>query len=211
MRPDPVPGSLLVPVIDHLLDAHAPGIAELLVGQRHADAREDIELNLTPHRLGVDEHAVHIEYAGLERPPHGGDATRSRSGEGSWPVCLVRVILRGRRDARRFGRLLLVVHPEDRPDHDHHVEHRLARIGLPPGGCPRVQVEPDEHREHHHDDGAQDDDADQSFRWPRSMRPTKRTGSQRTSATRSLRGMIALSVMWMCSGHTSVQHFVMLQ
>ena len=33
----------------------------------------------------------------------------------------------------------------------------------------------------------------------------------RRSTTRSLSGMIALSVMWMCSGQTSVQHLVMLQ
>ena len=31
------------------------------------------------------------------------------------------------------------------------------------------------------------------------------------SATRSLSGMMPLSVMWMCSGQTSVQHLVMLQ
>ena len=31
------------------------------------------------------------------------------------------------------------------------------------------------------------------------------------SATRSFSGMSALSVMWMCSGQTSVQHLVMLQ
>src|SRR5689334_6948333 len=35
-------------------------------------------------------------------------------------------------------------------------------------------------------------------------------GSKNSSAIRSLSGMIALSVMWMCSGHTSVQHLVML-
>ena len=36
-------------------------------------------------------------------------------------------------------------------------------------------------------------------------------GSYFTSTTRSFSGMIPLSVILMCSGHTSVQHFVMLQ
>ena len=41
---------------------------------------------------------------------------------------------------------------------------------------------------------------------------TKRpTGSKNSSITRSFSGMIALSVMVMFSGHTAVQHFVMLQ
>jgi hypothetical protein len=37
------------------------------------------------------------------------------------------------------------------------------------------------------------------------------SGSKYLSTTRSLSGMMALSVMWMCSGHTFVQHLVMLQ
>ena len=37
------------------------------------------------------------------------------------------------------------------------------------------------------------------------------TGSYMRSATRSFRGISALSVILMCSGHTSVQHLVMLQ
>jgi len=37
------------------------------------------------------------------------------------------------------------------------------------------------------------------------------TGSYFEVTTRSFSGMIPLSVMWMPSGHTSVQHFVMLQ
>jgi hypothetical protein len=39
----------------------------------------------------------------------------------------------------------------------------------------------------------------------------KNSGRNRRSMTRSFIGMIALSVMWMSSGHTSLQHFVMLQ
>src|SRR6185503_6580046 len=37
------------------------------------------------------------------------------------------------------------------------------------------------------------------------------SGSKNSSTTRSLSGMIALSVMVMCSGQTVVQHLVMLQ
>src|SRR5580700_1019572 len=110
-----------------------------------------------------------------------------------------------RRNARDLGRLTPVVVSEDRSDDDHHVEQRLAGVRLSPRRGPRVDVEPAEDRDHQHDD------AGQSVLRPKSLRPTKRTGSQCTSATRSLSGMIALSVMWMCSGHTSVQHLVMLQ
>src|ERR1700676_5430540 len=115
------------------------------------------------------------------------------------------------RDAGGLRRILPVMHAEDRPHDDHHVEQGFARVRLPPGKGARIHVEPQEGNQQHHQDGAQDDDAGQSLREPKSLRPTKRTGSQRTSATRSLSGMIALSVMWMCSGHTSVQHLVMLQ
>ncbi len=41
--------------------------------------------------------------------------------------------------------------------------------------------------------------------------PSHTSGSYLRSATRSFIGMSALSVMWMPSGHTSVQHLVMLQ
>src|SRR5947209_3230098 len=50
--------------------------------------------------------------------------------------------------------------------------------------------------------------ARRSLRRPRNG---MRTGSYFVSTTRSLSGMIPLSVMWMPSGHTSVQHLVMLQ
>ena len=40
--------------------------------------------------------------------------------------------------------------------------------------------------------------------------PSHTSGSYLRSTTRSLSGISALSVMWMCSGHTSVQHLVML-
>src|ERR1017187_9286709 len=115
------------------------------------------------------------------------------------------------RDAGNLGWLTPVVTAEDRSDHDHHVEQGFARVRLAPGDGPRVEVEPPEDDDHRDEDRAQNDDADQSPLRPKSLRPTKRTGSQCTSATRSLSGMIALSVMWMCSGHTSVQHLVMLQ
>src|SRR3954451_2427807 len=39
----------------------------------------------------------------------------------------------------------------------------------------------------------------------------RNTGSYFVSTTRSFNGMMPLSVMWMPSGQTSVQHFVMLQ
>src|SRR3954452_8085871 len=39
----------------------------------------------------------------------------------------------------------------------------------------------------------------------------RKTGSYFVSTTRSFNGMMPLSVMWMPSGQTSVQHFVMLQ
>src|SRR3954468_20751146 len=42
------------------------------------------------------------------------------------------------------------------------------------------------------------------------LRPRK-TGSYFVSTTRSFIGMMPLSVMWMPSGHTSLQHLVMLQ
>ena len=41
--------------------------------------------------------------------------------------------------------------------------------------------------------------------------PSKTRGSYFVSTTRSFIGMIALSVILMCSGQTSVQHLVMLQ
>ena len=44
-----------------------------------------------------------------------------------------------------------------------------------------------------------------------SLRTSHTTGSYASVTTRSLSGMMALSVMWMCSGQTSVQHLVMLQ
>src|ERR1019366_2035981 len=128
------------------------------------------------------------------------------------PSRLVVVIVGRRRgDTRDLRWLTPVVVAEDRPDHHHHVEQRLASFRLTPLRRARVEVEPAEDRDHHHDDCAQNDDGDQSPWRPKSLRPTKRTGSQCTSATRSLSGMMALSVMWMCSGHTSVQHLVMLQ
>ncbi len=45
----------------------------------------------------------------------------------------------------------------------------------------------------------------------RLMSPSHTSGSNLRSAMRSFIGMIALSVMWMSSGHTSLQHLVMLQ
>src|SRR6185503_6992239 len=47
--------------------------------------------------------------------------------------------------------------------------------------------------------------------FPRMRRSAHPIGSYVLVTMRSLSGMIALSVMWMCSGQTSVQHFVMLQ
>ena len=41
--------------------------------------------------------------------------------------------------------------------------------------------------------------------------PSQTSGSYLRSTTRSFIGMIALSVILMCSGQTSVQHLVMLQ
>jgi hypothetical protein len=43
------------------------------------------------------------------------------------------------------------------------------------------------------------------------LAPSQTRGSYLRPATRSFIGMIALSVILMCSGHTSVQHLVMLQ
>ena len=52
-----------------------------------------------------------------------------------------------------------------------------------------------------------------SVTWPLAAaacgRPTR--SGRSSSAMRSLSGMMALSVIWMCSGQTSVQHLVMLQ
>src|SRR4051812_22332395 len=45
----------------------------------------------------------------------------------------------------------------------------------------------------------------------RPIRRPRKTGSYLVSTTRSFSGMMPLSVMWMPSGHTSVQHLVMLQ
>src|SRR5262249_1990163 len=55
-----------VPVLDEVLDAQPPGLAQLLLGQVHADAREHLALDPAPHRLGVDEHAVHVEHAAAD-------------------------------------------------------------------------------------------------------------------------------------------------
>ena len=44
-----------------------------------------------------------------------------------------------------------------------------------------------------------------------SLLPSHTSGSYLRSTARSFSGMIALSVILMCSGHTSVQHLVMLQ
>jgi hypothetical protein len=41
--------------------------------------------------------------------------------------------------------------------------------------------------------------------------PSQNSGSYLPPTTRSFIGMSALSVIVMCSGHTSVQHLVMLQ
>src|SRR5262249_23681201 len=49
-----------------------------------------------------------------------------------------------------------------------------------------------------------------SFLPPRNLRSSHTMGSK-LSTMRSFMGMMPLSVMWMCSGHTSVQHLVMLQ
>ena len=57
-------------LVDDLLDAHAPGLAELRIGQLDADPREDIVLDLTPHRFRIDQDSVHIEDARGDRPPH---------------------------------------------------------------------------------------------------------------------------------------------
>jgi len=43
------------------------------------------------------------------------------------------------------------------------------------------------------------------------LSPSQIRGSYLRPTTRSFIGMIALSVILMCSGHTSVQHLVMLQ
>ena len=48
------------------------------------------------------------------------------------------------------------------------------------------------------------------FLRPASLRPIQATGSYEASTTRSFNGMMALSVILMCSGQTSVQHLVML-
>src|SRR6476660_963026 len=45
----------------------------------------------------------------------------------------------------------------------------------------------------------------------KSLSPSHTTVSYLRSAARSLSGISALSVILMCSGHTSVQHLVMLQ
>ena len=45
----------------------------------------------------------------------------------------------------------------------------------------------------------------------KSLFPSHTTGSYLPSTARSLSGISALSVILMCSGHTSVQHLVMLQ
>jgi hypothetical protein len=48
-------------------------------------------------------------------------------------------------------------------------------------------------------------------RRPRHHRTSAASGSYTSSTTRSFNGMIALSVMAIDSGHTRVQHLVMLQ
>ena len=69
-RPDAVPRPDPIPVVDDLLDAHPPGLAQLRVGQLDADPGEHVVLDLTPHRLRVDQDPVHVKHAGGDRPPH---------------------------------------------------------------------------------------------------------------------------------------------
>src|ERR1039458_5755116 len=54
-RPYAVPGPDAIAVVDDLLDAHAPGLPKLRVGQLDANPGKDIVLGLTPHRLRVDQ------------------------------------------------------------------------------------------------------------------------------------------------------------
>src|SRR5207237_3127835 len=87
----------------------------------------------------------------------------------------------------------------------------------------RLDDEHDEHRRHadaDHDlereaasqaDGGSGSPAAGVTVLPRRRRNAQPIGSYVLVTTRSLSGMMPLSVMWMCSGHTSVQHVVMLQ
>src|SRR6266542_2306398 len=87
----------------------------------------------------------------------------------------------------------------------------------------RPDDEEDERRrqEHAHDDleqeprgqadGGSGSPAPKSAGLPRMRRSAHAIGSYVRDTMRSFSGMIALSVMWMSSGHTSVQHLVMLQ
>ena len=70
-RPYAVPGPDAIAIVDDLLDAHSPGLAQLRIGQLDPDPGEHIVLGLTPHRLRVDQDPVHVKHARGRRPPHG--------------------------------------------------------------------------------------------------------------------------------------------
>ena len=56
-----------VPTVHDVGDPNAHRRIQVLVRELDADAREDLALHGPPHRLRVDQHAVHIEDDGLDR------------------------------------------------------------------------------------------------------------------------------------------------
>ena len=58
-------------MVHDLFDSLPPRLAQLIVCELDTNTREHIALHAAPHRLGVDEHPVHVEHA---RPDHAAPA-----------------------------------------------------------------------------------------------------------------------------------------
>ena len=63
----PAPGVAGVPVLDGVAEEHPLGLEATLHGQRHAVATEDVDLDVVPDGLAVDQQPVHVEDGRVDR------------------------------------------------------------------------------------------------------------------------------------------------
>ncbi len=61
------PGIAGVPVLDGVAEEHPLGLEAPLDGEGHTVAAEDLDLDVVPDGLAVDEQAVHVEDGRLDR------------------------------------------------------------------------------------------------------------------------------------------------